>query len=52
LWNRILSRGNLLTATGLAGFFYELIVTGKDRPFILAFCAALVGLRFTLPNGK
>lgn len=54
MWQRILSRGNLLTAAGLGGFIYELVVTGKDRPFILAFCAALVGLRWTLPerNGK
>lgn len=48
----LLTRGNLLFLIGVAVGIYE-VVWGGGRPFVLAFSAALLGLKFTLPgNGK
>ena len=48
-YTRHLNKGNLFLLTGVSGFLHELILTDKERPFILAACLAFAGLKWTLP---
>jgi len=49
VWRRIVTKGNILFLSGLGIGIYEVLM-GGGRPFVLAFSAALLGLKFTLPD--
>ena len=51
MWRKLSTKGNFLFCLGSAIGIYE-VVWGGGRPFVLAFAAALLGLKFTLPDGK